>query len=122
MQPRAFLFPRKGLSNILADSREGTHESTFSDTTLEERVSYKEISESRRTLPSTADIASSNLDREIILESMESLSEKERYVLTSYYFHEKTFEEIGKELGSSRQNIHRIHNAAKAKLRKILED
>jgi RNA polymerase sigma factor (sigma-70 family) len=50
---------------------------------------------------------------------MKSLSEQEQRVITSYYYQQKTLEEIGRELKLSRSWVCRIHARAVKKLQQI---
>ena len=50
--------------------------------------------------------------------AIESLSERDRYVIEQRYFQDKTLEEIGKELSYTRQRIEQIEKKALKKLAK----
>jgi RNA polymerase sigma factor for flagellar operon FliA len=59
--------------------------------------------------------------REILTEHINRLSEKERLVLTLYYYEELTLKEIGKVLGVSESRVCQIHSKALMRLRTNLE-
>jgi RNA polymerase sigma factor FliA len=58
--------------------------------------------------------------RRQLMNAMEELSEKERLVLTLYYFEELTMKEIGSTLGVVESRISQIHSSAVRHLRKTL--
>lgn len=53
---------------------------------------------------------------------IDSLSEKEKIVISLYYYKELTYKEIGKILDVSESRISQIHSKAIVKLRKLLDD
>lgn len=55
--------------------------------------------------------------RAIVMETLEQLDEKERLVLTLYYFEELTLAEIGEVLGVSESRVCQIHGKAVGRLR-----
>ena len=55
--------------------------------------------------------------RHIVVETLERLDEKERLVLTLYYFEELTLAEIGEVLGVSESRVCQIHGKAVNRLR-----
>jgi len=59
--------------------------------------------------------------RQMLIDSIETLPEKERMVLTLYYYEELTMKEIGLTLGVVESRISQIHSAAIARLRSALE-
>lgn len=54
--------------------------------------------------------------------SIDSLPEKERLVLTLYYYEELTMKEIGKVLDISESRVCQLHGKALLKLRSVMED
>ncbi|MGA1861742.1 FliA/WhiG family RNA polymerase sigma factor [Deferribacter thermophilus] len=58
---------------------------------------------------------------EILGEEIEKLSEKERLVVTLYYYEDLTMKEIGEVLGITESRVSQIHNSAVKKLKKRLE-
>jgi RNA polymerase sigma factor for flagellar operon FliA len=50
--------------------------------------------------------------RKLIIEAMNSLGEKQRLVLSLYYYEELTFKEIGKVLNISESRVSQIHTEA----------
>ncbi|MDK2820390.1 MAG: polymerase sigma factor FliA [Clostridia bacterium] len=60
--------------------------------------------------------------RQALIESLENLNEKERLVLTLYYYEGLTFKEIGKVLGLSESRICQLHGRAILSLRRKLDD
>ncbi|MBU0572879.1 MAG: sigma-70 family RNA polymerase sigma factor [Candidatus Margulisiibacteriota bacterium] len=52
--------------------------------------------------------------------ALEKLDEKERYVVENYYKQDKTFKEIGKEIGLSESQVSRISKEATLKLKKAM--
>lgn len=59
--------------------------------------------------------------KEILADYIDDLTEKERMVVTLYYFEELTLKEIGKVLGVSESRISQIHSKALIKLKAKLE-
>jgi RNA polymerase sigma factor for flagellar operon FliA len=55
--------------------------------------------------------------KQLLIDAIESLPEKERLVLTLYYYEELTMREIGLTLGVVESRVSQIHSAAVAKLR-----
>ena len=55
-----------------------------------------------------------------IRKAMGMLSEKERKLLQAYYFHSKTLEEAGEEIGQSKSWASRLHARAIEKLKQLL--
>jgi RNA polymerase sigma factor for flagellar operon FliA len=60
--------------------------------------------------------------REVLIDTLESLSEKERLVITLYYFEELTLKEIGKVLEVSESRVSQIHSKALIKLKGKLQE
>ncbi|MCB0352177.1 MAG: sigma-70 family RNA polymerase sigma factor [Bdellovibrionales bacterium] len=59
--------------------------------------------------------------QEIIESNLSLLNKKERQVLTLYYFRDRTFDEIGLEMGGlSKSWVSRLHSRALAKLKRLL--
>lgn len=54
--------------------------------------------------------------------AMKDFSEKEKAVIENYYQHDKTFKEIGKEIGLSESQVSRICKDATLKLKKSLRE
>lgn len=54
--------------------------------------------------------------------AMEDFSAKEKAVIENYYQHDKTFKQIGKEIGLSESQVSRICKDATLKLKKALRD
>jgi RNA polymerase sigma factor (sigma-70 family) len=68
-------------------------------------------------------IAHEEIDRTLHLDSaMKDFSDKEKTVITEYYQHDKTFKEIGKEIGLSESQVSRICKDATSRLRKALTE
>jgi RNA polymerase sigma factor for flagellar operon FliA len=59
--------------------------------------------------------------KEILAACIDQLNEKERLVLTLYYYEELTLKEIGKVLGVTESRISQIHSKALMRLRSKLE-
>jgi FliA/WhiG family RNA polymerase sigma factor len=59
--------------------------------------------------------------RQMLIDAIEELPEKERMVLTLYYYEELTMKEIGLTLGVVESRISQIHSAAVVRLRVSLE-
>jgi RNA polymerase sigma factor for flagellar operon FliA len=55
--------------------------------------------------------------KQLLIDAIEELPEKERLVLTLYYYEELTMREIGLTLGVVESRVSQIHSAAVAKLR-----
>ena len=55
-------------------------------------------------------------------EAIDALPEKERLVLTLYYYEEMTMKEIGKTLGITESRVCQLHGKALIRLRNALED
>jgi RNA polymerase sigma factor for flagellar operon FliA len=60
--------------------------------------------------------------RQLLIDAIEELPEKERMVLTLYYYEELTMKEIGFTLGVVESRISQIHSAAVIRLRSSLKD
>lgn len=59
--------------------------------------------------------------RQMLIDAIEELPEKERMVLTLYYYEELTMKEIGLTLGVVESRISQIHSAAMVRLRASLQ-
>jgi RNA polymerase sigma factor for flagellar operon FliA len=59
--------------------------------------------------------------RQRLVDGIEDLPEKERMVLTLYYYEELTMKEIGLTLGVVESRVSQIHTAAVARLRGVLD-
>lgn len=57
-----------------------------------------------------------------LAEAIENLSEKERMVVTLYYYEELTMKEVGKVLDITESRISQVHSSAMKKLKRKLED
>jgi RNA polymerase sigma factor for flagellar operon FliA len=60
--------------------------------------------------------------RRRVVSAVDALPERERLVLTLYYFEEKTMKEIGQVLGVVESRVSQIHQHALPRLRKLLAD
>jgi RNA polymerase sigma factor for flagellar operon FliA len=60
--------------------------------------------------------------RQMLIDAIEDLPEKERMVLTLYYYEELTMKEIGLTLGVVESRVSQIHSAAVVRLRASLQD
>jgi RNA polymerase sigma factor for flagellar operon FliA len=60
--------------------------------------------------------------RQILIEAIEALSEKERLVVTLYYHEELTMKEIGQVMGYTESRISQLHTKSMLKLRVRLAD
>jgi len=60
--------------------------------------------------------------REVLRDTLEKLSEKERLVITLYYFEELTLKEIGRVLEVSESRVSQIHSKALIKLKTKLQE
>ncbi len=54
------------------------------------------------------------------MEAIRALSERDRLVITLYYYEELTLREIGEVLGVSISRVSQLHTAAVLKLRSLL--
>lgn len=59
--------------------------------------------------------------RQLLIDAIEELPEKERMVLTLYYYEELTMKEIGLTLGVVESRVSQIHSAAVVRLRASLQ-
>jgi RNA polymerase sigma factor for flagellar operon FliA len=59
--------------------------------------------------------------RQLLIDAIEELPEKERMVLTLYYYEELTMKEIGLTLGVVESRVSQIHSAAVLRLRSSLQ-
>ena len=57
-----------------------------------------------------------------MMRAIQSLPERQRVVLTLYYFEDMNLKEIGSLLGVTESRISQIHSAAVAQLRPVLEE
>lgn len=60
--------------------------------------------------------------KETIAKAMEGLTEKQQIVIYKTFWEQKTFREIGKEMGINFKTVAEILEAAKKKLKKILKN
>jgi RNA polymerase sigma factor for flagellar operon FliA len=75
--------------------------------------------------PEASDPAQSteqNDERDVMMRAIQALPERQRVVLTLYYFEDMNLKEIGSLLGVTESRISQIHSAAVAQLRPILEE
>ncbi|MBM4118633.1 sigma-70 family RNA polymerase sigma factor, partial [bacterium] len=79
-------------------------------------ASVREILSDLR-VPSAHDRLADKELRDIVVETLEQLDDKERLVLTLYYFEELTLAEIGEVLGVSESRVCQIHGKAVGRLR-----
>jgi len=56
-----------------------------------------------------------------LIDAIDELPEKERMVLTLYYYEELTMKEIGLTLGVVESRVSQIHSSAVVRLRAILQ-
>jgi RNA polymerase sigma factor (sigma-70 family) len=69
------------------------------------------------------DIVHEEVDKLLHLDTaMEDFSDKEKHVIEHYYKHDKTFKQIGKEIGLSESQVSRICKESTLKLREKLSD
>lgn len=69
------------------------------------------------------EIVHEEIDKILHVDSaMKEFSEKEKAVIENYYRHDKTFKEIGKEIGLSESQVSRICKDATLKLKKALRE
>jgi RNA polymerase sigma factor (sigma-70 family) len=69
------------------------------------------------------EIVHEEIDKILHVDSaMKDFSEKEKRVLEHYYKHDKTFKEIGREIGLSESQVSRICKEATLKLKKALRE
>ena len=59
-------------------------------------------------------------EREYLMEAIENLNERERYIVSKHYFAGFTFESISRDLGVSKQRISQMHARAVRRLRDAL--
>lgn len=57
---------------------------------------------------------------EAVAESVEQLPERERYIVSRYYFRDAKFKDIGKELGVSEPRISQLHSRAVERMRSTI--
>lgn len=60
--------------------------------------------------------------RQALVQALENLGEKDRLVLTMYYYEEMTLKEIGQVLGVSESRVSQLHARALLRLRQSLRD
>lgn len=107
----------KELENILCDT------STFNVASLEDLIlSNEDFSASfqqENTRPE--EICENKELKEILVESLNSLNENERLVITLYYYEDLTYKEIGHVLDLSESRISQIHSKAILKIKNYLK-
>lgn len=69
-----------------------------------------------------SEIASRRQVREILLEAIEDLPERERLIITLYYYEELTFKEIGQVLQLSESRVFQIHAEVLQQLRGSMQE
>ena len=69
-----------------------------------------------------ADASEMGNRRALMLKAIQQLSERQRVVLSLYYFEDLNLKEIGAILGVTESRISQIHSKAVQQLRPILED
>jgi RNA polymerase sigma factor for flagellar operon FliA len=94
-----------GLAMVFATSLEGTEGLQVSDDAVpaDERLELEQL-------------------RRRVRAAIEKLPEKERKLLQSYYFENRTLEEAGKEIGQSKSWASRLHARAVERLKQLLEE
>jgi len=63
-----------------------------------------------------------NDERSVMMRAIQQLPERQRVVLTLYYYEDMNLKEIGSLLGVTESRISQIHSAAVAQLRPLLEE
>ncbi|KFE71796.1 sigma-70 family RNA polymerase sigma factor [Hyalangium minutum] len=94
-----------GLAMVLATSLEGLDASGYVD----------------ESLPADQRLEMEQLKRRVRA-AIDQLPEKERQLLQGYYFHGKTLEEAGAEIGQSKSWASRLHARAIERLKELLDD
>ncbi len=69
-----------------------------------------------------SEIAGHQHTRELLLDAIEGLSERDRLVVTLYYYEELTFKEIGRVLHLSETRVFQIHAQVLQHFRSLLQD
>ncbi len=69
-----------------------------------------------------SEIAGRRHTRELLLDAIEELSERDRLVVTLYYYEELTFKEIGRVLHLSETRVFQIHAEVLQHFRSLLQD
>ncbi|MCU0412629.1 MAG: sigma-70 family RNA polymerase sigma factor, partial [Bacteroidetes bacterium] len=59
---------------------------------------------------------------EVLLDAVEELPDRERLVITLYYYEELTFKEIGRVLQLSESRVFQIHSEVLQMLREALQE
>jgi RNA polymerase sigma factor for flagellar operon FliA len=59
--------------------------------------------------------------RDVLAEQIDNLPEKERMVLSLYYYNELTMKEVGKLLGVTESRVSQLHSSAILRMRGFLE-
>ncbi len=71
--------------------------------------------------PAPDDEVSSSRERARVAAALDVLPERERALIEGYYFHDRTLEELGSEMGISKSWASRLHTRALGLLRDALE-
>ncbi len=69
-----------------------------------------------------SEIAARKHAREVLLDAVEELPDRERLVITLYYYEELTFKEIGRVLQLSESRVFQIHSEVLQMLREALQE
>ncbi len=101
--------------------------SRMADATSGALVPLEEAAESVEALATDeeedpSEIAGRHHTRELLLDAIEELPERERLVVTLYYYEELTFKEIGRVLHVSETRVFQIHSQVLQHFRSLLQD
>ena len=75
----------------------------------------------KSTAPDTIDTVALQQRRKQLAQSIDSLPDRERKVISLYYYESLTYKEIGNMLGVSETRAYQLHNQATNRLRNYLE-
>lgn len=90
------------------------------DEYIEQNQGYNQITGIKDEMAQPQDVIENNEVLESLAVSIEGLTEKEKIVITLYYYEELTLKEISSVLGVSESRISQLHSKAIVKLRNKL--
>lgn len=106
--------------SFLQETEGGIMNPTYSDVTASAEDGLNDVPDDESNNP--FEIVHTEQMKTMLIEALEHLPERERLILTLYYYEELTFREIGNVLHLSESRVFQIHTSAIHSLRSLLAE